>query len=52
VGGIWGYYNFLEAISDKKHPEHPEYKDWIGGEFDPAAYDIQGVNELLQSLGR
>jgi len=52
VGGIWGYYNFLEAISDKKHPEHQEYKEWIGGEFDPAAYDIQGVNELLQSLGR
>jgi hypothetical protein len=24
VGGIWGYYRFLEAIQDPKHPEHGE----------------------------
>ena len=25
VGGIWGYYAFLEALSDPDHPEHDEY---------------------------
>ncbi len=47
VGGIWGYYNFLDALKDKNHPEHATYKDWYDGDFDPAAYDIETVNVLL-----
>jgi len=47
VGGIWGYYDFLEAINDPSHPEHDEYKEWVGGEFDPSEYDIEEVNKLL-----
>lgn len=46
-GGIWGYYDFLEALKDSKHPEHEMYKEWIDGDFDPAAVDINEVNELL-----
>ena len=47
VGGIWGYYNLLEALNDPDHPEHEDYKEWIGGDFDPDAYDIKEVNQLL-----
>jgi len=47
VGGIWGYYSFLEALSDSEHPEHERLKEWIGGEFDPAVYDIDETNQLL-----
>ncbi len=47
VGGIWGYYDFLEALDDQSHPEHEDYKEWIGGDFDPAFYDIEKTNELL-----
>lgn len=47
VGGIWGYYEFLEALKNNEHPEHEEYKEWIGGDFEPGAYDIGEVNELL-----
>lgn len=47
VGGIWGYYSFLEALSDSEHPEHERVKEWIGGEFDPAVYDIDEANQLL-----
>ena len=47
IGGIWGYYHFLDALSDPDHPEHAEYKEWIEGDFDPDAYDIAEVNELL-----
>ncbi len=50
VGGIWGYYDFLEAIRDPEHPEHEDYLEWIGGEFDPEAFDLEGVNEALQAL--
>ena len=50
VGGVWGYYGFLEAIQDPDHPEHEEYLEWVGGEFDPAAFDLDEVNEVLRSL--
>ncbi|MBT8421110.1 MAG: plasmid pRiA4b ORF-3 family protein [Gammaproteobacteria bacterium] len=47
IGGIWGYYEFLEALNDPDHPEHDGYKEWIGEDFDPNAYDIESVNRLL-----
>lgn len=47
VGGIWGYYDFLEALDDPEHPKHEEFKEWVGGDFDPDAYDIDEINELL-----
>jgi hypothetical protein len=52
VGGVWGYENFLEAIRDPKHDEHEEYLTWVGGEFDPEAFDFEKVNPQLRSMGR
>lgn len=37
-GGVWGYEEFLAAISDPAHPEHEEMLEWVGGEFDPDAF--------------
>ncbi len=50
VGGISGYMEFLAAIHNPRHPEHAEWLDWVGGSFDPKAFDLPGVNELLQAL--
>ncbi|MEA3339902.1 MAG: plasmid pRiA4b ORF-3 family protein [Chloroflexota bacterium] len=50
VGGIWGYDTFLEAIQDPEHPEHEEYLEWAGGEFDPEAFDLDAVNAALLDL--
>lgn len=50
VGGVWGYEEFLEAIRDPDHPEHEEYLDWVGGEFDPEAFDLDEINEALRDL--
>lgn len=52
VGGIWGYYNFLEAIKDPSHPEHQELKEWMGDEFDPGSYNIEETNALLHEYCR
>ena len=52
VGGVWGYENFLEAIRNPDHDEHEEYLTWIGGEFDPEAFDLEKVNTRLSSMGR
>ena len=48
VGGVWGYAQFLQAIRNPKHPEHDEMLEWIGGQFDPAAFDLRGVNGMLK----
>jgi hypothetical protein len=50
VGGVWGYEDFLKAIADPKHEEHDEYLEWIGGSFDSEAFDVEEVNESLQSI--
>jgi hypothetical protein len=39
VGGVWGYQEFLEAIADPGHEEHEEMLEWVGGQFDPEAFD-------------
>lgn len=49
-GGIGGYAEFLAALGDPRHPEHESMRDWIGGEFDPEEFDIEGVNAVLTGL--
>ena len=49
-GGVWGYVSFLEALHDPEHPEHEEMLEWIGGAFDPEAFDLDEVNVGLQCL--
>ncbi len=44
VGGLPGYYRFLQAVADPKHPEHDEMLDWIDGTFDPEAFDVRDAN--------
>src|SRR5574340_573093 len=44
VGGVGGYQNFLDAIHNTEHPDHDEYLTWIGGKFDPDAFDLEEIN--------
>ena len=48
VGGVWGYYGFLEAISDPEHPEHKEMVEWHGDKFDPEEFDVEDANAYFQ----
>jgi len=52
VGGVWGYQVFLEAIADPQHEEHEQWVEWIGGEYDPEAFDLDAVNRRLQPARR
>ena len=49
-GGIWGYAELLEAIQDPKHPEHDEMLEWAEEDFDPEAFDLEGVNRALRRI--
>jgi hypothetical protein len=44
VGGVYGYLNLLEALADPKHPEHRDMMAWVGGAFDPEAFDVGEAN--------
>lgn len=50
VGGDPGYESFLEAIRDPAHEEHEQMIEWIGYPFDPAAFDINTVNQRLARI--
>ena len=49
-GGIWGYAALLETIQNPDDPEREEMLDWLGGAFDPEAFDLEAVNQALQRL--
>jgi len=46
-GGIWGYYEMLEALKDPKHERHEDFADWIGDSFDPERFDLDEINTQL-----
>ncbi len=51
-GGIWGYYDMVEALNDPKHPEHRDFKEWMGfkkgGKWDVGAFDLEETQERLR----
>jgi len=49
VGGIPGFYNFLEVYRDEKHPQHKEMKVWADSQSF-REYDLEWVNQLLKSI--
>ncbi|QYG92364.1 plasmid pRiA4b ORF-3 family protein [Iamia sp. SCSIO 61187] len=49
VGGPWGYERLLDALADPSHPDHDELRDWLGGPFDPEAFDADEVTRRLRA---
>jgi hypothetical protein len=49
-GGPPGYYALLVALSDPDHQEHETMVQWVGGKFDPNAFDLSNVNKALKRL--
>ena len=49
-GGAWGYGELLDAIGDPGHPAHAELVAWLGGPFDPEAFDLEGTNRRLAGV--
>ncbi len=49
-GGTMGYYELLVALSDPDHEEHDAMLEWIGGKFDPNAFDAATIDRALKRL--
>lgn len=51
IGGLPGFYNFLDVMENPKHPDHKELSDWYGAPFDPDHLDEPGIKKRLARLG-
>ncbi len=47
IGGIWGYYESLEAIRNPQHEGHADLLEWWGEGFDPDALSLEETNKAL-----
>ena len=50
VGGLPGFEGFLEAIGDRRHPQHAELLEWGGGAFDPENIERREIEFDLAML--
>jgi hypothetical protein len=49
-GGMGGYYGLIEILADPQNPEHESMKEWLGYELDPARFNIEIANGVLNRL--
>jgi len=48
-GGVWGYYDLMEA---REHPDDPQCQELLewAGEFDPEEFDVGAINSYLKEM--
>ncbi len=49
-GGIWGYAELLEVLSDPEHPDYREMRAWAGRKFDPEVFDCAVFSKNFKRL--
>lgn len=42
-GGVHGYCNLLRSLNDTDDPQHDNLKEWVGGSFDPDAFNASRI---------
>ena len=52
VGGLPGFLEFLDAVSDPAHEMHEELVEWQGGPFDAAEFDAERARLGLARMAR
>jgi hypothetical protein len=40
----------VDALRDPRHEEHDSYLAWLGGEFEPAFFELAEANAALQRV--
>ncbi len=49
-GGVWGYAELLETLAGADSAEKDEMLEWLGGDIEPAWFDLEEVNVRLGPL--
>jgi hypothetical protein len=49
-GGFPGYERMLYILGHPGHEEHEDMLEWVGGSFDPEAFDLDAINKDLAKL--
>jgi Plasmid pRiA4b ORF-3-like protein len=52
VGGIPGFEEFLDAMTNPRHPEHRRLTEWYGGSFDPDDLNLPVISDRIGKLAR
>lgn len=48
-GGPYAYDDLVRVLKNPKHNNYAEMRDWVGGRFDPEAFDAEAINKRLSS---
>lgn len=51
-GGIPGYCDLLETLSDPEDKEYQTMRKWVGNKFNPEKFDLDSINRKLKKLPR
>lgn len=38
------------GVPDPDNPEHEDMLEWVGGEFEPEAFDLDSINQVLKRI--
>jgi len=49
AGGPGGYAYLLEVLQNPSHGEYESYRNWVGGNFDPARFNLSALNKGLKT---
>jgi len=49
VGGVGGFYHFLEALENSQHPDHDDMVEWWGETF---SAEFPGLDDINRALAR
>ena len=52
VGGIPGYYNFLDIAAKPRHRDHRHLIEWYGGPYDPEDIDLLQTRLRLGAIAK
>ncbi|MCW3124835.1 MAG: Plasmid pRiA4b ORF-3-like protein [Bacteroidetes bacterium] len=48
-GGPYGFMNMMEILASGKGRQKKEILEWLGDDYDPAKFNLQEVNEILEN---
>lgn len=50
VGGVWGYAELLESVSNPRHPRRREFEEWLDGPYNPDHFEVEEINRILSEM--